>query len=742
MITELISEEKERVINTKLANDHKLIKDKWFGVKSVLDFIYEKIPPLSSGEIVVDLRAHNFNSIIFESVLNGLLDEKITTYRNPSSPVVFSSAPISNYFNGSNFVIKNFRSFKNYRDEISSFCNFILDDGNKRFQSFYLNEEINKNNNDDGIEKITKNVVDTSLKKIPQREQKILKMRYGLLDGVPHTLEEVGQEFEETRENIKKIESESLSIIKKSISNSNWNLFKNIINNSGNKNNFNNKKLKEVKNNTSDLDDLCKINTNGNEKIKRFGKDATPSIGSIELSREILKILFDMRGSDGAMFGVFGKWGRGKTFLINEIKKRIKEDKRKDNFIVVDFNAWKYQDTPALWAYLYQTLLEEFLGKKTSFDEDKISCPWKNNFFKILFTLYNWICWASKEIKIRSFRLFRCMWLEIRRYGRINFISTLLFIFLTFFLYNRFLDFSDVKNLEKYKDVWPLIPVIISSIPLIKFFYSDKTVSRLIKELTSRPGFIETLGIQHKIQKELEILLRTFIEHSGRYILLIIDDVDRCQEGKIINIMDSLKIMLDNLYIQKRIVAIAAIDENILIQVVKNKYESLFKEDEIEDRAKEYLDKLFLCGIGLGDLTAKETLEILENICKIDDRSGLYGNRKINQINPEESTNIKEIKIISTNNKGTELYKDKMVPLERDALNTFINGLGYTPRQIDILVFRYLLARNLLEVFRIEPYKLSDFIYLGKNIVDYTKNQNKLTTRDPFDKIVKMVVPY
>jgi len=45
------------------------------------------------------------------------------------------------------------------------------------------------------------------------REQKILEMRFGLVDGVAHTLEEVGQEFGVTRERIRQIESKALEKI-------------------------------------------------------------------------------------------------------------------------------------------------------------------------------------------------------------------------------------------------------------------------------------------------------------------------------------------------------------------------------------------------------------------------------------------------------------------------------------------------------------------------------------------------
>jgi len=42
------------------------------------------------------------------------------------------------------------------------------------------------------------------------REQKILEMRFGLKDGVTHTLEEVGREFGVTRERIRQIEAKAL----------------------------------------------------------------------------------------------------------------------------------------------------------------------------------------------------------------------------------------------------------------------------------------------------------------------------------------------------------------------------------------------------------------------------------------------------------------------------------------------------------------------------------------------------
>lgn len=50
---------------------------------------------------------------------------------------------------------------------------------------------------------------------LSDREQKILRLRFGLEDGKQHTLEEVGQEFAVTRERIRQIEAKALMKLKK-----------------------------------------------------------------------------------------------------------------------------------------------------------------------------------------------------------------------------------------------------------------------------------------------------------------------------------------------------------------------------------------------------------------------------------------------------------------------------------------------------------------------------------------------
>ncbi|MDD2445334.1 MAG: RNA polymerase sigma factor RpoD [Clostridia bacterium] len=59
-------------------------------------------------------------------------------------------------------------------------------------------------------EKMLKEQLSTIIETLTPREQKVIKLRYGLDDGHTRTLEEVGKEFKVTRERIRQIEAKAL----------------------------------------------------------------------------------------------------------------------------------------------------------------------------------------------------------------------------------------------------------------------------------------------------------------------------------------------------------------------------------------------------------------------------------------------------------------------------------------------------------------------------------------------------
>ena len=57
--------------------------------------------------------------------------------------------------------------------------------------------------------------IESVLKTLTPREEKVMKMRFGMDDGTDHTLEEVGQSFAVTRERIRQIEAKALGKLRR-----------------------------------------------------------------------------------------------------------------------------------------------------------------------------------------------------------------------------------------------------------------------------------------------------------------------------------------------------------------------------------------------------------------------------------------------------------------------------------------------------------------------------------------------
>ena len=57
---------------------------------------------------------------------------------------------------------------------------------------------------------ILREVIERELKTLTDREELVIKLRFGLYDGKPRTLEDVGKDFKITRERIRQIEAKAL----------------------------------------------------------------------------------------------------------------------------------------------------------------------------------------------------------------------------------------------------------------------------------------------------------------------------------------------------------------------------------------------------------------------------------------------------------------------------------------------------------------------------------------------------
>ena len=79
----------------------------------------------------------------------------------------------------------------------------------------FIEDEDSATPEESATTQLLKEQVQAVLSTLSDREQKIVRMRFGLDNGKSHTLEEVGQEFAVTRERIRQIEAKALAKLRK-----------------------------------------------------------------------------------------------------------------------------------------------------------------------------------------------------------------------------------------------------------------------------------------------------------------------------------------------------------------------------------------------------------------------------------------------------------------------------------------------------------------------------------------------
>ena len=401
------------------------------------------------------------------------------------------------------------------------------------------------------------------------------------------------------------------------------------------------------------------------------------------------------RENNVCLVGIFAPWGRGKSYFFKKIKEYINERKRADaiQYDIVEFNAWKYQETPAIWAYLFETLYNS-----------------KSWWFKFRYTLRkNWKSIANEIILCLSPTI-------------ITAIASLL---------------MNVENI-----LW----TITSSASIIGLFsnfiskHYNSAIS-LIKKYSKGISFANELGVQAEIEKEITSLLKCWIgkkKTEKKKIILYIDDIDRCSETKMTSIIDSLRTVLENEEIRKRLIIICSIDPEKIIKGIEYKYENLYDDKELRSIAIDQMDKIFLTGIALAPLGNEQLFEFALKLTGADNKNS-DGQLSLTA----DNQNIKKnSSILNHNNdeneKCVELsYGQIYLELKKLIKN---NKKQLTPRKIRIIYYRILLANNIIcnkEDSNITGTLIKDIFNLsiGEKI-------NNDETSNELSEVLNMVVPY
>ncbi len=419
------------------------------------------------------------------------------------------------------------------------------------------------------------------------------------------------------------------------------------------------------------------------------------------------------QAQEDRFYGVFGRWGRGKTHFWNLVKRILHSGENKTKFITIDFHAWKYQDTPGIWAYLYETLAEKYYVK-TCKVVDYIIHP------------------------------FQALWLNLFRDPIQVLFSFISFLFLiwTVFIFPSLLDADVINTLSDFFSTengftlnqfafTGLITTATASIYRFRKNPIAKKASDFMRVHGQKVSFKQHLGLQHETQEELKELLNAWTYCNDKKIILFVDDIDRCSYDRIIDIVDSIRVMINYESIQSKLIVLAAIDERILFKAIRKKYDSFISDtNQLNLLCYEYFDKLFIAGIKLSrldkEMKKKVLMGIIENqivsddvkdknkkspketspenlpkqsVSKEESLSDSLGSKKGNSARPEDNKTSSEGKPVQFTPPKITVRTNQISVEEASWMKELIEDLEEaTPRSIRNFTIKYRMARGFVEL--------------------------------------------
>lgn len=408
----------------------------------------------------------------------------------------------------------------------------------------------------------------------------------------------------------------------------------------------------------------------------RTAREATEKVINIKEYAKVLAKLF--KNATGEFnFGLFGAWGRGKTFLINEVKDILIED----NYEVVIFDAWKYKRQPQVWAHLYESCVEQFV-KSPKLEWKDLGAFFKNvwqtiiHFFNIqalklrygiIKNGYNKIIWALVVLIIgfTNHYLFKSDFNIIEILGGLT--ATIVSVYLIYKVGNSFNNFrktilKEYTNISSYKRELGLQDTIGKDLKYLLTALAKRNKHILNKIVISLLSifavvfvyfFIDNISGKHIIWNLyfpevvgwlkwlLTILSTVFLVFFNTLIwwtkekktCIIIDNLDRCKPDEMLEVIESIRLLLEDDKLVNVLQTVMLIDEDKLRYAIAEKYShhiTINKDNgnntEIDLKKRviekydlvvdEQINKLFISYLRLSNLTKNETLEIITSVLR------------------------------------------------------------------------------------------------------------------------------
>jgi KAP family P-loop domain/TIR domain len=493
---------------------------------------------------------------------------------------------------------------------------------------------------------------------------------------------------------------------------------------------------------------------------EKFSAPAKTCLRAEVYADVISRIVVGLANKDSFSFALLAPWGRGKTYLMRLVEERL----ALHSFSVVTFSAWKYRTTPELWAHLYETLRRHAAGDWLL--PLRIGTlrrgiwPATVSLFGLAWHLSTgWQRWNAAEVAIwvlgvsgvafvatavyqlvkTSIRLHGLYWQMPRHQERLG------------------LQFAIGEDLKSLLRAWmpePWTPAVAKSfcmshrfvgaaayILALCFIWRQITLSAVnfsSENLTlglSDLGLLLVILLTGSVLPILVLLKPALISlrmivpvlkwlPSQNRVLLVVDDLDRCQPEQMLEIIECLQLFLDEDGIKERLKLAMLVEEEILENAILRKYRQVLTPPTggyqitanwESGLIRDNLEKLFLLWLRLPRLSHLELHEMFVETCaplcapvQMKSKPGETVSSAASQAKETTTTSLIKDHNRDLPSTSTKISIQKqsiitLLPNERDALTEVAATLfakdrhhEWGPRAVRSFVFRYQLARMLL----------------------------------------------
>ena len=264
----------------------------------------------------------------------------------------------------------------------------------------------------------------------------------------------------------------------------------------------------------------------------------------------VLKRIIGNCQNEQLNIGLFGKWGVGKTTIINMLESEISKENR---YKIVKFDCWKYANEPVSLKRKFLIEVAKQIGEST------------NELKELLYIK------GSRQINNKSIlEGNNDLTKSIKEMFKSLFYSSMIIMILNFIAYSVLYKFFYVREEMSISLVFNsvMISIFFHIVKILKDYTSNVTITKANENLESLEQFESTFE---------KIITKTV--KSNKKIIVFVDDLDRCQNRKVVEVLETIKTFMN----VKNCIFIIACDNEILKKALN--------EEKIED--SDYLDKIF-----------------------------------------------------------------------------------------------------------------------------------------------------